>query len=402
MKLGLYHLVAANLVIWGTTVITEAGEQFAHALSAHHGEEGIATEGHEGTNSMEAGGHSSVTSSAELQPSHHQESRFEMELHCLEDDPLGGHIGAYLFPFIIEYALIAASICYRIYCNIGEVPEHGEEPRSTVIKNTTKVGTVCHKANTGLFRGLVVLVAVLLFTCIFLMFKEGQYIIHATEIVESKIYFGCNMGLNILTLLVLPFTLKETRKLHLLPSLENSFDQNLALIALCGYYFMVFFMTIAGASQLFEDEHSYFAQLHLASNILTFTQITLQTLFLVDAMRRHSSTHDHVIHKPGRSAVSFLLVLNIAMWLVNTFQLKELTFSKVMIHFYGQLQWILISQMFLPLAIFYRFHSAVCFAEIWSHSYRPNKECENHFIVTGQIENGTLPSKHGSEQGVRL
>ncbi len=368
MKIGLWHLIATNLVIWSTTVCTEAAEQFAHAL----------VEKRELTSS------SSEKSSKEVLNETYETSTsvMDQELFCLENDPLGAHIGPYLFPFVIEYALIAASIIYQIYTNLGNNTHKQGHMLTAHIKRITKVGSICHKANAGLFQGFIVLVTILVLTCIFLMLKEGQYLIHGSHIVEAQIYFGCNMALNVLGLFVVIIALTRTGKLHISAILEKTLDQNLLLIALCGYYFMMFFMAIASANHVNHDEQMDMTTLHISSNAVTFVQSTLQTVYILDAMRRHSISSDHVMSKPGRSMVSFLLVSNMALWLVNTFQLKELTFSKTMINFYGEFTWIITSQMFLPLAIFYRFHSVVCLAEIWSHAYR-HHELEEHGTVNG-------------------
>jgi len=40
------------------------------------------------------------------------------------------------------------------------------------------------------------------------------------------------------------------------------------------------------------------------------------------------------------------------------------------VDFYGFLPWIIMQRLTLPLCIFYRFHSAVTYAEIWKNTYR--------------------------------
>mgnify|MGYP002634052334 CR=1 FL=1 len=77
--------------------------------------------------------------------------------------------------------------------------------------------------------------------------------------------------------------------------------------------------------------------------------------------------------KPGRQAVTFLLVCNLAMWLLNTLETSRtdahpmmvrkyllllshwLSFFNLQVKFYGgSWAWPMISHIAMPLAIFYR------------------------------------------------
>jgi hypothetical protein len=44
------------------------------------------------------------------------------------------------------------------------------------------------------------------------------------------------------------------------------------------------------------------------------------------------------------------------------------------VHFYGSIVWLLLVNINLPLLLFYRFHSSVCFADIWHVAYVPLDE----------------------------
>ncbi len=289
---------------------------------------------------------------------------------CLSDtNLLGNEVGPYLFPFVIEFALIASSILFRISDNVGKIPskKHKVEKASSI----ERAFEGCHKANTGLFRGLFFTVVIVLLTALFLIIIDRFPDDDRISLIGAKIYFSCNISLNLLGIIA---TIPAFLKLRYLKysKLKSSFDQNLAYIALGGYYFLIAAMLVASAADLGQ----MFSYLHFFSNIITFIQVTLQTIFITDALRRRSIQESQVVLKPGRSAVTFLLILNIAMWVVNTFQLKQLTGAQSMANFYGHLAWVIVIQIFLPLCIFYRFHSAVCLAEVWTTAYELEEEEE--------------------------
>lgn len=42
--------------------------------------------------------------------------------------------------------------------------------------------------------------------------------------------------------------------------------------------------------------------------------------------------------------------------------------------FYGFTVWNILNHISIPLTMFYRFHSSVCFVDIWKHSYEAAAE----------------------------
>ena len=134
---------------------------------------------------------------------------------------------------------------------------------------------------------------------------------------------------------------------------------------------------IVGTSLSFMTDNQ--AQLHVISKSVNFIQATCQVLFIIDGLRRRSVTSEQLNNKPGRSLVTFLLICNLAMWLINTFLMKELTQSKMLRSFYGDLPWVIMVHTTLPLAIFFRFHSSICLSDIWLIAYRRDCEAVKHF-----------------------
>ena len=78
--------------------------------------------------------------------------------------------------------------------------------------------------------------------------------------------------------------------------------------------------------------------------------------------------------KPGREVVTFLLICNLAMWCINTFETSRSDAHPKQLHFFGFWAWTIISHVSMPLAIFYRFHCTVCLCEIWKRAYKYKPE----------------------------
>ena len=120
----------------------------------------------------------------------------------------------------------------------------------------------------------------------------------------------------------------------------------------------------------------------------------MQLLFITDAQRRRIHSNDHDASKPGRQVVTFLLICNITMWVIYTFEVQKVKDSPVQVkktifvpllllllfiqilyfffqlRFYGFYAWSMIQRVCLPLCIFFRFHSSVILVEIWKNSYK--------------------------------
>ena len=85
---------------------------------------------------------------------------------------------------------------------------------------------------------------------------------------------------------------------------------------------------------------------------------------------------------PGRQITIFLFLFNLAQWIVFTFEIQKVRASQVEEDFYGFMPWVLIQRVTLPLAVFFRFHSAVVSIELWKEVYHENTQPENYELNT--------------------
>lgn len=283
---------------------------------------------------------------------------------CMSEVTTGNQTAPYLFPFTVQYSLIAAAILYKIYVNIGA--EVSNEVVECLDQEEDADGGDCHKSNTGLFIGIVVFMLTLVSTCMFLIYADDLE--HKTAI----IYLSSDLILNFLALIIVVLAQCKTRRLRYQDP-KTKFDQNLLLIAMAGYYFLIVFVLLPSFANINNDgPTSLFGKLQIASKLLTFFQVTVQVMFIIDGLRRRAVSRNQLIRKPGRSLLTLLLIINLAMWVINTFQMRHMTSAPSMQDFYGINAWILMVYLSLPLAIFYRFHSAICLADVWVLTYRPD------------------------------
>ncbi len=134
-------------------------------------------------------------------------------------------------------------------------------------------------------------------------------------------------------------------------------DNILLIVAQTGSFIHNMFSIIAGQFTV-----TYSDKLSQMTALTCLIQTMLQTLFILDSSKRSASNALQAKMKPGREVVTFLLVTNLGMWLINSLEKSR---DIVQIHFYGIWAWTIISDISMPLAIFYRFHSTVCLCEVW-------------------------------------
>ncbi|KRT80262.1 hypothetical protein AMK59_8058 [Oryctes borbonicus] len=303
----------------------------------------------------------------------------------------------YLYPFIIEYSLIGAAVIYVMWKHIGRNPsfccynfrfiteedlEHRLEvmlSRRAVAMAQAQQGRVdCVGASKGLFFGLLLLVGSLI--CLILFFV----LIHHPDLGLLAIYLAdvSHCVLMVLSIIAIIVGFVRTRKMksdlnsrvqHLKFRIEEQSDLNdiLLRVSAFGLFLYATFSVIAGSLNAFTKEPNL---LVMITGALSIIQVVLQLLFIADVSRRRVHLPEHDRSKPGRQVVTFLLICNITMWIIYTFEMQKVEANPVQLEFYGFLTWAMVQRIALPLCIFHRFHSAVTLAEIWKTSYKARLE----------------------------
>ncbi len=268
-------------------------------------------------------------------------------------------LAPYLYPLVIEFALIAAAILYKIFSNIGKL-DRAHNSGGTENEEGFQLGNhaECHKANTGIFLGLFVLAINIMMTIIYLWSDD--------ENVKQWVYVISDISNESMALIATILALAFTTRLNFVGEIENRLDIVLLLLTISGTYFITITSMIPEVFYTSDLDYVWIWMLELGLN---FIQATLQIIFIIDGSQREAATRWQRYHKPGRSFVSFLLFTNLSMWLINSFEMKEALVLDIMVEFYGSIAWTIMLYISLPLSVFFRFHSVVCLADIWSESY---------------------------------
>ncbi|XP_026824978.1 proton channel OtopLc isoform X2 [Ooceraea biroi] len=287
----------------------------------------------------------------------------------------------YLFPFIIEYSLIGAAVIYVMWKHIGRHPRwpHQSETdlercleailsrRAVALAHAGHGRVDCVGASKGLFFGLLLLVGSLI--CLILFFV----LIHHPELGLLAIYLADVSHCVLMALSIVAIIVGFIRVQGLRFKAEEQSDLNDILLRVSAFGLFVYavFSVIAGSLAAFKHEPNL---LVMVTGLLSVAQVVLQMLFISDVSRRRVYLPEHDRSKPGRQVVTFLLICNVTMWVIYTFETQKVIANPVQLDFYGFLAWAIVQRVTLPLCIFHRFHSAVTLAEIWKTSYKARLE----------------------------
>merc|ERR1712008_234965 len=100
----------------------------------------------------------------------------------------------------------------------------------------------------------------------------------------------------------------------------------------CGVFAYATFSIIAGC---LGDYRKLPNLVVMVTGIISIIQVIFQLLFIQDVSRRRIHTADQDRSKPGRQIVTFLLICNLAIWVIYTFEVQKVEESPVQIEFLG-------------------------------------------------------------------
>ncbi|KAF7232573.1 hypothetical protein EG68_08050 [Paragonimus skrjabini miyazakii] len=251
----------------------------------------------------------------------------------------------------------------------------------------------CHRSHTGLFLGLMIFTA----SCIGISFFLGRNKINLLRFTPN-IYQHWKIFVLSASLLASVLALIQTNQLKFRRRKSSeSFEYSLLGLGLLGYlaFYMLLFVpsleaivhvylygTTADQTEaklkavdrmntLNLDRLVGTAWLYMGKSVLEIVQVLAQFFLIIEASRRGPCCANQAAIKPGRSTIVFLLIANLALWLVNTFEARHTEQHLILYkHYFGLRTWSIITCCFIPLIIFFRFHSTVCLAQIWSSLYK--------------------------------
>ncbi|XP_024939721.1 proton channel OTOP3 isoform X2 [Cephus cinctus] len=312
-KLGLMHMIATNLCEWLQALVEETRHEIAQLEHSHEGDDGI----------------------------------FRTLLR---------NASPFLFPCTIEFSLICAVILFEMWKRVDErVPINRDVPTRAL----HHLSIDCSSAHRGLFGGILVIAGTVLSLIMFFVLKDSKPMMAVKQVTALE------------TAILIAALIASLRAAFMLKSLElkdirpPQLDATLLAAAQAGVYLHCLFGAVGGILTTGPDWG-----LALTADLLTLIQSTIQTLVIKIGWRRRSRTND----KPGKELITFLIVVNLALWTVNTLEKSRAVVRPDHLQFFGVWAWTIITHVSIPLAIFFRFHSAICLFEVWKscYKYRPS------------------------------
>jgi len=424
-RFGFMHLAATNLALWARLVVWETGNEwtyFVHlAQSAGTGvlsrEFDVAvptplelkgfprsvTEGARFARDLRHVGNASALTAPVYHPISESHIEEVVALHqCLNTNSLGQLWTSsmpFLYPFIIQFSLIAAGVTYVMGRNVGRdriIKKKSFHKKAFANNNNNNNGNCksngncdlephyidsqldCAGASKGLFLGILCLVAGIVVIIIFLVVKDDEGFPPETLF---WMITGTLAGILALSTIITVLGLIQVRKLSFSGRGPSTLDSLLSTATLTGVQLYSVFGLVVGATTVaVAPPHSRQQRQHimlLAVSCLQLAQSAAQSCLIGEALRRTSVTRHQLLTKPGRQVITFLLCSNIALWAFDSFVGQSWLSQELQLRYLGVLAWGVISRISLPLLVFYRFHSGVLLLEVWQRAYRSPRPLDN-------------------------
>ena len=229
------------------------------------------------------------------------------------------------------------------------------------------------KSHTAMSLGVLVFAGVAV-SMIMFFYWSGH-----GKLYDAQLCFAFSkLGLQLL--LVICIVLGNVYMRHFESDLDksNTLDHMLLFIPYVFLISLELFSIISMATYIDSEEDGMLVTVALIGGIFTIIQSTGQIAFIVDGMQKITVQKDHLEKKRGRGVITLLVIVNVAMWAFKSFQEKQ-SDQSFEVHIYGELAWMIISNVALPLELFFYFHSAICLAHMWTHCYEePGSEEPNN------------------------
>lgn len=368
-RFGLMHCLATNLCVWLRTLVRES----IHEIQHHHTEDDYGNhddDHHEDAYHGKDIKHKNHT----LDTNNNHPNLWDLwsDTSCMDNGavlkPFIDDFSPYLYPFLIEFSLIAAAVLYDSWSHVGFNPklktDQNDEPR-TVHQKVKHMRVDCQGVFKGLFFGLFSLAIGILSMILYSVLSKKK----ETRWMGLILVDSVHCSLLLISLIAMVICITQTRSLSFNIHHHEELGGTLLRVTALGLFTYAALSNTAAALTVSDTVTGVKPAVVLITWLLTIIEVTVQTLFMSDMTRRRVSNPEQNHEKPGRQIITFLLVSNLTLWLLYTFEVQRLDTNPVQLKFYGFKPWAMILRITFPLCIFYRFHAAITYAEIWKNTY---------------------------------
>jgi hypothetical protein len=284
------------------------------------------------------------------------------------------------------------TILYLIWKNIGKKKKYfGFILKTDELESVFNID--CQKTTVGLFFGMIVLLCTIVSNILYFILKKNTVNTSATNSTQKNVSiilrpdnvisettvlleFEEDSGLLIIEILELVLisvsglttiaTIIRTKNLAKMENISHKFDEFLGVISLCGIYIYSIFSSI---SIIYTDNRSYTGYIVLTISIVSMIETTLQVYLVLDGLKRRAISEKDRMEKPGRGLFTLLIIVNLCLWISDTFVFKRFDVNQYQLKYFSVLAWSIINTISSPLAIFFRFHVSVCLSDCWKSIY---------------------------------
>jgi len=144
------------------------------------------------------------------------------------------------------------------------------------------------------------------------------------------------------------------------------YDEVLLIIGLGAIYLFELYSIIAVINNGINGISEYIL---LTILFLSITESTLQSVLIIYCLKLYTNDKELKKLKPARSLITALILIDISIWLNETFCAKKYDMNKIELDYYNIVFWSIVSSISSPLAIFFHFHASVCLTDIWKDLY---------------------------------
>ena len=293
---------------------------------------------------------------------------------CVYDQTLlSAKLTPYMLPFVIEFVLIGAATLYKIMNQIG-MPVTQQLLDVKYIPMVEKIKLMAKRTIIPNIIGWIILLATTAGTIYIIYTSQNDEATNKEEEIAAYVFFSMQMILNVIGIITILFIIFWKIDAPFIGHAHSTVDQAVLIVTLFGFYLLLGFNFLPNVESFTETNFlGTLAKMGTFENLFNYIQGSMQFLFIMDAMRRGPQPIWLKNNISPSIFVAILFHVNLGLWLISSFLLKETSQNSLMVDYYGSLTWNIVLYITLPLAIFFRFHSTICIVDVLVDIWMPDK-----------------------------
>ena len=299
-------------------------------------------------------------------------------------------LAPYLYPCIIEYSLMSMTVFFIIWESIetkfsyakaansrraskivqAQTAHSRENSQSNIVifqgeseyRNANEFTVDCGKSTTGLFIGMIVLLLTLISLISYFIYKN---ISDDVAKVISKMSEICLICFSMIVAAITYIKLKYY-KFQQKYADDMNYNEILIIVGLAGIYLFSGYSIIAITNS---GVGNFIEALSLSIQVMSVIESTFQSILIINCLKMYTKNIQNKKNKPARSSIILLILIDVSLWLMETFSIKKYDMNQTQLDYYDIVFWSIVSSISSPFAIFFRFHASVCLCDIWKTLY---------------------------------